>query len=217
MNDFGETLRRLRIEKGLSQQQLADHLHVSRPTVANWEVSRRIPDATMIAPIADALGVDTGVLLASAEALNEPPNVILVDDKPIILEGGLPILRQALPGANVGGCLSGLEVLDYIIEALIKPLPSLLMFAYFLYCCGEDPRKSALMRVLCALTAAEIAAGLAALFTGRLGGAPDFAIQMDALTILYFALGLAIVPVSVIALILRWKKQIGRASCRERV
>ena len=115
MNNFVETLRRLRIEKGLSQQQLADHLHASRPTVAYWEASRRIPDATMIAPIADALGVD--------------------------------------------------------IEALIKPLPSLLMFAYFLYCCGEDPRKSALMRVLCALTAAEIAAGLAALFTGRLGGA----------------------------------------------
>ena len=27
---FGETLRRLRIEKGLSQQQLADRLHVGR-------------------------------------------------------------------------------------------------------------------------------------------------------------------------------------------
>lgn len=116
MNNFGETVRRLRIEKGLSQQQLADHLHVSRPTVANWEVSRRIPDATMVALIADTLGVDTGVLLATAEAPDEPPNVLLVDDKPIILEGGNPILRQALPGANVAGFLSWLEALDYIRE-----------------------------------------------------------------------------------------------------
>lgn len=116
MNNFGEMVRRLRIEKGLSQQQLADHLHVSRPTVANWEVSRRIPDAAMVAMIADALGVDTGALLATAEVTDEPPNVLLVDDKPIILEGGIPILRQALPGANVVGFLSWLEALDYIRE-----------------------------------------------------------------------------------------------------
>ena len=116
MNNFGEMVRRLRIEKGLSQQQLADHLHVSRPTVANWEVSRRIPDAAMVALIADALGVDTGALLATAEVTDKPPNVLLVDDKPIILEGGIPILRQALPGANVVGFLSWLEALDYIRE-----------------------------------------------------------------------------------------------------
>ena len=116
MNNFGETVRRLRIEKGLSQQQLADHLHVSRPTVANWEVSRRIPDATMVALIADALGVEPGALLATAEVPDELPNVLLVDDKPIILEGGIPILRQALPGANVVGFLNWLEALDYIRE-----------------------------------------------------------------------------------------------------
>lgn len=114
MKNFGETVHRLRMEKGLSQQQLADQLHVSRSTVANWEVSRRIPDATMVAQLADVLGVDTGALLATAEAPDEPPNVLLVDDKPIILEGGIPILRQALPGANVVGFLNWLEVLDYI-------------------------------------------------------------------------------------------------------
>lgn len=94
----------------------------------------------------------------------------------------------------------------FIAEMLVKPLPSLLMFAFLLYSCGEDPRKSAIMRVLCALTAAEIAAGLASLFIGNLGGAPDFAVQFAPLTILYFVLGLAIVPISVIALIIRWKK-----------
>ena len=94
----------------------------------------------------------------------------------------------------------------YIAESLIKPLPSLLMFAFLLYSCGEDPRRSAIMRVLCVLTAAGNAAGLAALFTGKLGGAPDFAVQFAPSTILYFVLGLAVVPISVIALILRRKK-----------
>ena len=117
MNSFGETVHRLRIEKGLSQQQLADHLHGSRPTVATWEVSRRIPDVTMVAQSADALGVEPGALLATAQAPDEPPNVLLVDDKPIILEGGIPILRQALPGANVVGFTNRLEVLDFVRES----------------------------------------------------------------------------------------------------
>ncbi|MBQ8946225.1 MAG: helix-turn-helix transcriptional regulator [Lachnospiraceae bacterium] len=42
---FGETLKRLRIEKGYTQKQLADRLHVERPSIINWEACRRIPDA----------------------------------------------------------------------------------------------------------------------------------------------------------------------------
>ena len=98
---FGDTVRRLRIESGLSQQQLADRLHVGRPSVANWEVGRRMPDVATVALIAETLGVDTAALLAAAEESDGAPNVLLVDDSPIVLEGGLPILRQALPGANI--------------------------------------------------------------------------------------------------------------------
>ena len=94
----------------------------------------------------------------------------------------------------------------FIAEALVKPLPSLLGFAFLLYCCGEDPRRSTVMRLVCALTVAGIAAGLVVLFTGQLGGAPDYDIQFNPLTVLYLTLVFAIVPISIIALILRWKK-----------
>ena len=113
---FGETVRRLRIESGLSQQQLADRLHVGRPSVANWEVGRRMPDVATIALIAETLGMDTAALLAAAEESDEAPNVLLVDDSPIVLKGGLPILRQALPGANVVGFTRRQEVVDYFTE-----------------------------------------------------------------------------------------------------
>ena len=33
------------------------------------------------------------------------------------------------------------------VEALITPLPSLFVFAYFIYCCGEDRWKSAAVRI----------------------------------------------------------------------
>ena len=97
----------------------------------------------------------------------------------------------------------------FIAEALVKPLPSLLVFAFLLYCCGEDPRRSTIMRLVCALTAAGIAVGMVVLFTGQFGGPPDYAIQHTPLTVLYLALVFAIVPISVIALILRWKKLTG--------
>lgn len=111
---IGETLRCLRMEKGLSQQQLADRLHVERSSVANWEAGRRMPDAAMISQLASALGMDSAALLAAAEEPDEAPNVILVDDESIVLSGGLPVLREALPCANVVGFTRPMEAVAFL-------------------------------------------------------------------------------------------------------
>lgn len=111
---IGETLRCLRMEKGLSQQQLADRLHVERSSVANWEAGRRMPDAAMISQLASALGIDSAALLAAAEEPDEAPNVILVDDESIVLSGGLPVLREALPCANVVGFTRPMEAVAFL-------------------------------------------------------------------------------------------------------
>lgn len=66
-NYFGETLYRLRAEKGLSQQQLANRLHVTRSAVANWETGHRLPNAAMVSQIARALDADAAALLAAAD------------------------------------------------------------------------------------------------------------------------------------------------------
>ena len=57
MNSLGETIKHLRTEKGLSQQQFADMLYVDRSTCANWETGRRMPDTSMIVNISKVLGV----------------------------------------------------------------------------------------------------------------------------------------------------------------
>ena len=114
MNDhFGETLRRLRMEKGFTQQQLADRLHIDRTSVTKWENGQRLPEAAAVSQIAAALGVDTAALLATAEESVEAPNVLLIDDMPIILEGGIPTLREAIPNANVIGFTDPGEALHY--------------------------------------------------------------------------------------------------------
>lgn len=113
-NSFGEILRRLRMEKRLSQQQLADKLHVERSSLSSWEAGRRTPDTAMISRLAEVLGVGAAVLLFATENPDEPPNVLLVDDEGIILEGGLPVLRQALPGAPVFGFTKPSEAVDFV-------------------------------------------------------------------------------------------------------
>lgn len=110
---FGEQLRRLRIEKGLSQQQLAEQLYVDRSTLASWETGRRVPDAAMIAQLSAQLSTDVSVLLRAAEAPAARPRVILVDDESIILNGNLSVLRKAIPGAEVTGFTVPAEALAF--------------------------------------------------------------------------------------------------------
>ena len=113
---FGETLRRLRTEKGLSQQQLAVRLHMERPSVANWEAGRRMPDAATVYQIAEALSVDSSALLSAADDSGEAPNVLLVDGEPLIVTGGIPVLQEAMPNANVVGFTKPSQVLAFFSE-----------------------------------------------------------------------------------------------------
>ncbi|MBQ9348659.1 MAG: helix-turn-helix transcriptional regulator [Oscillibacter sp.] len=68
---FGETLRRLRIEKGLTQQQLANRLNVDRTSVTNWEIGRHMPDVATISRLAEALGIGAAALMSAAVELGE--------------------------------------------------------------------------------------------------------------------------------------------------
>ncbi len=110
---FAETLRRLRMERKLSQQELADKMYVTRSTVARWETGSRLPDAAMISRLSRCLGVDVNTLLNAAAESDEAPNVIMVDDRQIVLSGGLPILEEVMPGAAITGFTRPSEAVEY--------------------------------------------------------------------------------------------------------
>ena len=100
---FAETLRRLRLEKGISQQKLADLIHVERSTIASWETGRRLPDAVMISQLSEFFGVDVARLLRASENSDKILTVILLDDEKIILDGELPVLKDTMPDADIHG------------------------------------------------------------------------------------------------------------------
>ncbi|MBR1846930.1 MAG: response regulator [Bacilli bacterium] len=113
---FGEALQALRKQKGLSQQEFAVLLPVSRSSVANWEADRRLPNASTIAQIADLLEVDVTQLFDAANEEASHPIVIIVDDNKIILAGGAPIIEKALPNAIVTSFSKPSQALQFARE-----------------------------------------------------------------------------------------------------
>lgn len=64
---LGETIKRLRLESGLSQAALAERLSVVRQTVSKWEQGLSAPDSDMLLRIAEVLGVSVGELLGETD------------------------------------------------------------------------------------------------------------------------------------------------------
>lgn len=63
MNTFDKNLKRLRMERKLKQEELAERLSVTRQTVSGWETGRRQPDLDMLQKLAEVLEVDIQELI----------------------------------------------------------------------------------------------------------------------------------------------------------
>ena len=63
MNEtMGQIIRRLRKEKNLTQEELAQQLNVTNQAVSKWENGDCMPDISQIVPLASVFGVTTDVL-----------------------------------------------------------------------------------------------------------------------------------------------------------
>lgn len=64
INEFGDNLRRIRLEKGMKQPELALKAEVATNTVNRIELGRTDASLTTIVKLAQALGVDPGELFS---------------------------------------------------------------------------------------------------------------------------------------------------------
>ena len=60
---FAENLKKIRKDKGYTQEILAEKLNVVRQTVSKWEKGLSLPDVDMISKIANVLETDVNILL----------------------------------------------------------------------------------------------------------------------------------------------------------
>ena len=66
--NIGMNIKRLRLAKGLTQEQLAELLIISTAAVSKWEAKNTYPDITMLFPLAEIFGVTVDELLGYDEA-----------------------------------------------------------------------------------------------------------------------------------------------------
>lgn len=69
--DIGGKLRAARTKAGMTQEQVAEALGVSRQTVSNWENSRTYPDIVSVVKMSDLYDVSLDVLLKEGKAMSD--------------------------------------------------------------------------------------------------------------------------------------------------
>ncbi len=72
MVHFAQNLKHLREQMGMRQNELAEILGVSQPTVGNWEAGRREPELIMLARIAECFNVTLDELVLGQVCENMP-------------------------------------------------------------------------------------------------------------------------------------------------
>ncbi|MBP3911219.1 MAG: helix-turn-helix transcriptional regulator [Niameybacter sp.] len=68
---IGSNIKRLRHQKNITQEKLAEHLGISTQAVSKWERNETYPDITMLLPLASYFGVSSDELLGLNESKNQ--------------------------------------------------------------------------------------------------------------------------------------------------
>ena len=67
---FGERLKKVRIDRGLRQEDIGAIVHVGKSTVSQWENNIHVPDIETIVKIANYLNVTSDYLLGRTNVRN---------------------------------------------------------------------------------------------------------------------------------------------------
>ena len=74
----GALIAQARRERGLTQKELSQALHVSAQAVSKWERGLNFPDLSLLEPLGDCLGLTVSELL-SGQRGEEPKEELLRD------------------------------------------------------------------------------------------------------------------------------------------
>jgi len=69
--EIGNKLKNARNEKGITQEQAAELLDVSRQTISNWENCKSYPDIISVIKMSDVYSVSLDHLLKEKKSMNQ--------------------------------------------------------------------------------------------------------------------------------------------------
>ena len=80
MDNFGERLAALRKERGMSQEELAEKLQLTRQTISKWETGASTPDLELLMRLAEVFGISMDCLLRE-----EKPSIMKKISDPFVI------------------------------------------------------------------------------------------------------------------------------------
>ena len=122
---FGAFVAQLRKERGMTQKELADILHVTDKAVSKWETGKGFPDMKLLEPLARALGVSLVELMrgerleAESLPMEEAEQVVsqaMDRSQKATARRYLKLLSALLIGI---GALCLLRLIPYVISLII--------------------------------------------------------------------------------------------------
>lgn len=139
--DFGEKIRSLREAKGMTQQNLADQLYVTRQTISKWEVGSRYPDLLTTKNLADILGTTIDELVSDEKTYMDERQALLEKTKrdriaamiyPVIfLFSAVPLLLHI--SSDFGYCLKDAFDLESYSDFYNRGLWALMIIGQVMY------------------------------------------------------------------------------------
>jgi len=127
--NLGETLLKLRKQKGLSQEEVADKLNVTRQTISKWETNQSMPDFDKIVPICKLYDVSSDELLTGSKKtitseIGNQNNLDKTNKK-----------KHAL-GISLGVLIYFISVVWIMVTIPVMELNPIVSSAVFLVICG---------------------------------------------------------------------------------
>ena len=69
--EISKIIKEARIKKGMTQQELADSVYVTRQTISKWELDQSTPDLEFIVQLSELFGVTTDYLIKGKESCED--------------------------------------------------------------------------------------------------------------------------------------------------
>ena len=124
---IADRIQSLRKTKGMSQEQLADAVGVSRQSVSKWESEQTMPDLDKIVAMSDIFDVTTDYLLKGIEPVTTQDHKTMgdvIDQKVLTNQNGKrlsTIFKYVLYGL---GAILAIDLVSLIIYVIIHGFPS---------------------------------------------------------------------------------------------
>ena len=125
--NLGYRISKLRKDKGLSQEQLAEELYLTRQTISKWELNQSTPDVDYLAKLSNYFGVTTDYLIKGESSFTENISLGERENNSTCIEVVQRSLNPVIPykwcfcfGTVIMG-VSLLGIIAFVICAALNP------------------------------------------------------------------------------------------------